>query len=364
MTARPEFDPLDLLLIDYFELALDDARMRELSSLLAADPSARRRYIERSMIHSLLEWRSGGVAWSIDDNFHLPSPDDLGHAMVLPAIRGTDENDFESTEALNHLPLNNRAADVAPQNRSPRWLVKWWLIIAASFLLAVGVWALLLVRQDAKTSASAATIVGTEQAHWAHDQYAITNGTDIAVGRPISLESGWAELRLTSGTDMVVNGPAQLSINGPSLIHLSFGKLGISAAPLSHGLTVETRDARIRDLGTEFGVECEAGGKTVVEVFKGTVEASPVGSLNASLLLYTGDGARISNSAISRRPADAQPASFVLHLADQVMPADFSQFDVGQPSLPGSAQYHPDTDSWTISGNGSSISSQSISRVT
>jgi len=99
----------------------------------------------------------------------------------------------------------------------------------------------------------------------------------IQVGEQLRIESGTMELELNAGTKLVVEGPADWSVDGQNSVSLRAGKLMARVPKGAIGFTVETPMAKIVDLGTEFGVEV-ASGETRVHVFKGIVELSQHGS--------------------------------------------------------------------------------------
>ena len=89
----------------------------------------------------------------------------------------------------------------------------------------------------------------------------------------MQLKKGLAEIRFASGVSMILEAPARLQIHSDTRTALLNGKLVTTVPQAATGFVVETAAAEVVDLGTEFGVEVDAGGAMRVEVFRGKVRA-------------------------------------------------------------------------------------------
>ena len=100
-------------------------------------------------------------------------------------------------------------------------------------------------------------------------------GLRVPADSRLRVHQGMAQLRLTSGVELAVQGPAELepSSNGNILLHS--GELVVLVPPGSRGFTVQTPQAAVIDLGTEFGVRAAAGDRTEVQVLQGEVSVVP-----------------------------------------------------------------------------------------
>jgi hypothetical protein len=143
----------------------------------------------------------------------------------------------------------------------------------------------------------------------------------IRRGEALSIASGLVELKLTQGTKLLIEGPAEWSIDGQNNATLKRGKLVASVPKQAIGFTLETPTAKIVDLGTEFEVDVAASGKSQVHVRRGAIEATPLDSLGsaATVRLSAGEGVYLDGSTAapqkysvmldpSDRPAFARPA--------------------------------------------------------
>lgn len=174
--------------------------------------------------------------------------------------------------------------------------------IAAVLLLGV----LLIVRSDPAPQPApeptAAPVIATlhrsVDAVWSQQQ-APTDGQTMRAGS-YTLLQGTAEIQYASGARVRLEAPADISLDSKNQIILHRGKLvGQCHTPTSKGFVVLTRNTRIVDLGTEFGVEVDRRGDTGVFVFDGVVELSfPKDSVQSAgrTQLRAGQGQRIDDS--------------------------------------------------------------------
>jgi hypothetical protein len=138
-------------------------------------------------------------------------------------------------------------------------------------------------------------------------------GDSMPAGRALSLGDGCAQLTFTGGAKVIVEGPAQLTLDSPGVMTLTEGKL--SAIVPDGGFTVQTPTATVRDLGTEFGISTGPSGSTDVEVFKGKVQAASLGAVQPPLILTEGQAAMVSRDAVTLDPNGAMPQRFIRGLS-------------------------------------------------
>jgi hypothetical protein len=134
----------------------------------------------------------------------------------------------------------------------------------------------------------------------------------VRIGEPLKIESGTMELELKAGTKLVVEGPADWSVDGKNSVSLRAGKLFARVPQQAIGFTVETPTAKLVDLGTEFGVSVDKVGQTDVHVSKGKVQLYAGGlesrrTPQSSFTLSAGDSRRISIDASRQGRIIEQP---------------------------------------------------------
>jgi hypothetical protein len=192
-------------------------------------------------------------------------------------------------------------------------------IIVASLVYGVFGYLAWDLRPDNVTTdtgmASVAVISDSADVKWSSDATSPSSKSSIHRGEPLKIESGTMELELNAGTKLVVEGPAEWSIDGQNKVSLRAGKLTAHVPKEAIGFTIETPAATIVDLGTEFGVEVDSSGRANVEVFQGKVDVSypPVdGSAQAfrrTVRMSAGQAKRFSigNSTAEATVVDINP---------------------------------------------------------
>jgi hypothetical protein len=179
----------------------------------------------------------------------------------------------------------------------------------------------------------------------------------------LGLRKGTAEIRLTSGVDLLVEAPANLELTDIGNSVLRTGRLVVRVPSTATGYAVDTPKARIVDLGTEFGVDVQADGETVVRVFAGAVVAElkePDSSGQGSRRLAAGETVRIDASgAVELQKVAFSPERFLrtfstpsVHEGDVLIPfkpSQTSSLDV--MAAPGRVTVDGDLSDWNLSGS-------------
>lgn len=98
-------------------------------------------------------------------------------------------------------------------------------------------------------------LVRTASVEWGEEK-AIQPGTRLGAGR-VKLVAGTAEFRLDNGVRAICTGPAELEFRDLMRAWLHHGEVVFRVPPAAIGFQLETSDAVIVDLGTEFGVRVD-----------------------------------------------------------------------------------------------------------
>jgi hypothetical protein len=118
--------------------------------------------------------------------------------------------------------------------------------------------------------------------------------------RSLKLESGAATLAIANVGHVVVEGPAEFDFLSPKRARLTYGRIKMRVTEeTGRGFVVETPGGEVIDLGTEFGIDVDRGGKTSLAVFEGKVDlrrptAHP-GDTGGVEHFEVGEGAVVSN---------------------------------------------------------------------
>ncbi len=167
----------------------------------------------------------------------------------------------------------------------PRFTAALWLRIAAVFALGLFCGSLLWPRDRIKSATAklpepatpppSAVITGMLGVSW--DKGAEPQRIGIPAGAEVSsFASGLMELTFASGTRTVIEGPAGFQILGPNSMNLSYGKVVANVPKGAEGFAINSRDGRVVDLGTEFGMNVPRDSSpSTLGVFRGEIEFRP-----------------------------------------------------------------------------------------
>ncbi|HOM60131.1 MAG TPA: NPCBM/NEW2 domain-containing protein [Anaerohalosphaeraceae bacterium] len=163
------------------------------------------------------------------------------------------------------------------------------------------------------------TIYDSIRACWAEKnlQAELKNGARLSTkSAPLRLLEGTVKIRFDNGAVLVLEGPAEFLILAPDHVQLPSGSLYASIGPEAFGFTVSTKNAKVVDLGTEFGIQAHQSGDSEVHVVKGktVVAASDGGKLNDSQIVLNGTARWIDARSRTIREAVFNPDKFVRNI--------------------------------------------------
>lgn len=217
----------------------DPAAVRRFEERLRSEPAALEAYLQQMRMHALLQWRYGQA--------NVGGPVRLPQAIPRPS------------------PWRLRSAG--------RLAAAAVLVIGATLAAFVAPRFFHAKPSPAPSLLAIAELVESHDAVWANGQAPLARGARVPHG-PVALQSGSIRLHFDSGAWATISGPARLDLVDAMKVRVTQGQLTVNVEPAAHGFTVETPDAKVVDLGTEFGVQIQPAGVTDVVVFKGKVDVS------------------------------------------------------------------------------------------
>lgn len=153
------------------------------------------------------------------------------------------------------------------RDRRPRIWAATAIAVAACLLLAVWIGS-----RSAPTLPTVARLTSAEDASWGPSTLPTTVGSNLGQGR-LQLQRGLATIRFDSGAEVVLQGPAELEIQGVLRGRLYAGTAVVEVPESAHGFTLDTPTASVIDFGTMFAVTVDSDRKTsTVDVLEGEVE--------------------------------------------------------------------------------------------
>lgn len=141
----------------------------------------------------------------------------------------------------------------------------------------------------------------------------------VIESKTYALTAGMIAVEFRNGVSMTLQAPAEFEVVDEFRVRLIQGYVHAIAPESGYGFVIETPDADIMDLGTEFGVGVDgASGDSEVHVFDGRVDVNSLGGKIALASLEFGESASITDGKVSPS-GSAKPHQFI-------SPADVSYY--------------------------------------
>lgn len=267
-------------LVEKFYLqALSEPENRRLNELLRHDDQARSFLLAYGTIHARLSWEYG------------------------PTLADKPLAQFGRAEDEACLPRPNRSNQEASgfnwlawfSQRRPLLVRLGWVF--AVLVLVGGVWVMRGLRLSQPESL--AIVTRCLGAQTADSRGAFQTGQRLGPGR-LSLEAGTVEVTIRNGARILLEGPATLELLTPLRAYLQAGRAVVHVPKAASGFVLETRDASVLDVGTEFGVKVGPDRGTEVQVYQGSVFTTPKllgGHTNTPQRMLAGSAARLDPEA-------------------------------------------------------------------
>jgi hypothetical protein len=171
------------------------------------------------------------------------------------------------------------------------------------------------VKVNSGVHPAVATITGLGSVRW-------QSGTDsrrmlsrCAIGDRLRLREGSAVLTFDAGAQLTVFGPADFEITSATSIKCHRGRVTTLVDHRGKGFSIETPQAKVVDLGTQFGLQISDKGETEVVVFQGSIDLSYAPRADAGdasgRRMQQGDALLLRNSGAIERLVSVQRNSFM-----------------------------------------------------
>ena len=232
----------------------------KLEEVLIHDEVARTHYYELIYVSIALKNAEGVLSFEEILNFDM----DLWQEMA----------EFEKTAPVLEIPKEKPPRELTQKvvypPREKQKVSKFSLVFLVINAAAILFFILFLWIAPSKQLIEVATLSDSMNAKWADIYSSIQNGYRfVATPEKLTLKKGLVELTFDNHTRAVIEAPAEFQILADDRIGLTYGKVYVMVPPGAIGFSVYTPNTKIIDLGTEFGVQVDAGGDTRLHVLKG-----------------------------------------------------------------------------------------------
>jgi hypothetical protein len=303
-----------MLISHYLDDQLTPDQLQQLSEQLAADPVARDRFTSTVLTDVRIEqlFQRAGM--------------EVAAEHLLASLQISSEAWEAAIQQTSGCPIPFQVDLAVPPDRRP--VASGLRIALAASIVFILAAVPLIATWKGTTSTPPQTIVTSPvvapnitpvakigRVHFPEtsDGNRLVEGTSFTSGESVHFGDGLVEIRVLAGADVILKGPAHLEFISPLQAVLHRGTLTAKVEDRAHGFRVDTPNAKVIDLGTEFGVSITEFGETDVVVFAGSVEmhasdpamerldSYATTSGGPTRLMQSGDGLRVrAGGGISR----------------------------------------------------------------
>jgi hypothetical protein len=204
-----------------------------------------------------------------------------------------------------------------------RRFVRGAVVAAAALLVAAGLFLAFRTGGPApeepagppRAGVEVATVIKAEDVRWPPGGGATPAEGDVVTSGRLRLQGGRLTLAFFSGASLTVEGPADLELLAADRVFCHHGKLRARVPRGAEGFTVLSAGYELVDLGTEFALNLEPGGKSRVMVFEGEASVSVLGkdgrSVRGALLNGGRRSVEVDPDAGRIQELPAQPEAFI-----------------------------------------------------
>lgn len=181
------------------------------------------------------------------------------------------EEEVNAPPAEIIIPEQKQKPDIirkVQKERAVRTINKTSLSLAIASLAALFVM-IAYVYMSGPAPYEVATVSDSMEAKWSSDLDTKPGTRISSYTKPIQLTRGVVKLITDNQVEVLIEAPAEFKFTSYSEIALNYGKLFACVSGQGRGFSVATPNAKVVDLGTEFGVISQIDGNTEVYMYKG-----------------------------------------------------------------------------------------------
>ena len=257
------FNKIDELI----ELAIDGSispeQSRQLNDLIAGDAAVRRHYCEYVQLNLNIERLIHTVDAADLIEYEMIFDQELWQKLA------DEEQQAPAAEISQDQPTQELIQKVVYPPREKRKISRFGIITLLN-AAAVVLFFLILRAAPPKGGIEVATLSDSLHAEWMNAEGVMQDGKRLVIStHPVVLTAGLAQLKFDNNAGVVIEGPAEFTILAQDRIGLHYGNVYVTVPEEAVGFSVYTKNAKIIDLGTEFGVAVNTNGDTRLHVITG-----------------------------------------------------------------------------------------------
>lgn len=300
---------------------ITQAEFDELAELLKRYPAAREYYLDyiylctdlcnlqAAIKHAPALSTSEDSCCTDSETADLNSP-----PLTLDILQALGEYEKEA-EALElpqaEIPEEPAAEKKDTKKTAPRVskLSLFSLVTSLAALLLILVYPLLFPQPPI----GVASVTDTLEATWSSRDPLEKGARLTAEADRIQLVKGIIKIRTDNGAHLILEAPAEFRFTNSDELSMPYGRIFVDVAKASNGFTIHTRDSKIIDLGTQFGVYTDMRGETELHVFEGkTVLIAGLRNKDKQVMdVIAGQARKFGDSAPDVRPITLSNSFFV-----------------------------------------------------
>jgi hypothetical protein len=294
---------LDMILYLMLENEASQQQIERLDALLESDPESLAYAMDYYLITAAL--RKSNAIPSASFN----TQDEIDEQFNLLKVFAEEERIAPTVEIPVEEKEPPQTAAVRPAaSKSDRQKTALWVLVgsmAALFLFFASI-------KFIPNREPVAMLAEVVEARWQNGEEGLKiqdlfYNTDI----PRVLRSGTIEIEFNSGARAVLEGPAEFVCKSDNMISLSYGRLYSRVPRHATGFTVLARDARIVDLGTEFGVQANVDGTLELHVTDGKTSLIAGNKIKRDVYqILAGQARQVSDQGTSIKEIELKDSAF------------------------------------------------------
>ncbi len=287
-----KFDDLRILILRALDGTISVEELSDLEGKLASDSRCRKYYRAFMFTYCNIESVMGAddVAALLRDSGSDSNVDEEFLSILAAQEDNAPELVMERPE-VETVIISKPKSD----NKSSKFnkFVSCTVAIAASILVFFIVYANVF---PPHYTVPVASIVDSVDSKWENGSERLLPGDRIFTNQPpYAISAGIVKIQYNSGVAVIIEAPAEFQIIDDDELRLDYGRIFAIVPKEGIGFAVQTKNSRIIDLGTEFGVQVNSNGDTSLHVIKGKTMLVAGDSVNAvSLAVNEGMARRVS----------------------------------------------------------------------